>query len=188
MAPWPTDNGWRFGQVIIFIYLPAAWCFPLWVQIMRLNFAVTENVFTGGDLLESEALVRLSDSDPVAAFGFVFLSHWWGLRASNLSREVWAEIWIPPKLSFLITFQSLRREPIQDWDRKGVDLPLQEQRVNLEIYSLWCKNGFVNLKTPAFTDRRCLHDIFSSQKFISSLSAEATHGLKINFSNSKSVG
>ena len=41
---------------------------------MCLNFAVIENVLIGGDLLKSEAFVRLSDSDPIAAFGFVFLS------------------------------------------------------------------------------------------------------------------
>lgn len=33
-----------------------------------------ENVLIGGDLLKSEAFVRLSDSDPTAAFGFLFLS------------------------------------------------------------------------------------------------------------------
>lgn len=35
---------------------------------MLLNFAVIENVLISGDLLKSEACVRLSDSDPIAAF------------------------------------------------------------------------------------------------------------------------
>ena len=42
---------------------------------MLLNFAVIENVLISGDLLKSEAFVRLSDSDPVAAFGFLSPSH-----------------------------------------------------------------------------------------------------------------
>lgn len=48
---------------------------------MLLNFAVIENVLISGDLLKSEAFVRLSDSDPVAAFGFLSPSHWCSLTA-----------------------------------------------------------------------------------------------------------
>ena len=48
---------------------------------MFLNFAVIENVLISGDLLKSEAWVRLSDSDPIAAFGFLFPSHLYSLTA-----------------------------------------------------------------------------------------------------------
>ena len=48
---------------------------------MFLNFAVIENVLISGDLLKSEVCVRLSDSDPIAAFGFLFPSHLYSLTA-----------------------------------------------------------------------------------------------------------
>lgn len=80
-TPWRTDDGWGFRLIIIFLYFPIAWCFPLWFQIMLLNFAVIQNVLISGDLLKSEAFVRLSDSDPIAAFGFLFPSHWCSLIA-----------------------------------------------------------------------------------------------------------
>ena len=50
---------------------------------MLLNFAVIENVLISGDLLKSEACVRLSDSDPIAAFGFLFPLHLYSLTASD---------------------------------------------------------------------------------------------------------